>query len=375
MPWQRETSSMEQSFISGRNHIGQTFPTVQPGKRLYNPMYMLTQRLAGKSLWRVPLLLVTLACAVHWSLSRTPGRTDPAVPASPYAGCPALLPGILEAAASYGGQGHASLSDGALDVSYLVVYDVRDGELGPREDLILPASPDQRIESRAAHEYIWSYFKAIIPARDRSFVSEFSILSDGRDNILAGVSPTYRDPGKWTLKVDSADAGDPYSLTYSLLHEYGHLLTLNASQVPPDQRVFFHPGNRAIHDQAVASCPRYFTGEGCSNAGSYMNGFFDRFWSSVHAEWQRVQNTEGPEARQDRLNAFHHAHEDQFLTRYAATGPEEDIAESWAYFILSPKPEPASVADQKILFFYDYPELISLRQEILNRLCAAFPGS
>ena len=70
---------------------------------------------------------------------------------------------------------------------------------------------------------------------------------------------------------------------------------------------------------------------------------------------------------------FYRKYSDQFLTEYAATSPEEDIAESWAFFILSPKPEQNSIANEKILFFYEYSELVQLRQEILTRLCFDFP--
>jgi hypothetical protein len=322
----------------------------------------------------VPLLLTMLACntASH--------ETDPHITtvfASPSritalsdAACTALLPEILNAATK--NESSTGSMNGAEEVSYLVVYALSGDELAARDDLILPPVLNEKIDARSSHEYIWDYFKSIIPARDRSFVTEFSILSDGPNHILAGVSPTYNNPGKWTLKVDIADAGNPYALTYSLLHEYGHLLTLNASQVPPDRLVFYHPGDQAIYDHAVASCPRYFTGEGCSNSGSYMNEFFNRFWSSFYSEWDKTSN--GQDALSGR-SAFYRNHEDQFLTGYAATSPQEDIAESWAYFVLSPKPDATSIASQKILFFYEYPALVSLRQEILNRVCDSFPSS
>ena len=73
------------------------------------------------------------------------------------------------------------------------------------------------------------------------------------------------------------------------------------------------------------------------------------------------------------LDDFYKIYQDQFLTDYAATSPLEDIAESWAFFVLSPKPELNSIANEKILFFYEYPELVALRQEILDRLCVEFP--
>jgi hypothetical protein len=55
---------------------------------------------------------------------------------------------------------------------------------------------------------------------------------------------------------------------------------------------------------------------------------------------------------------------------YATTHPTEDIAESFAYFVFSPEPTGDSIKDQKIAFFYEYPELVKLRQSILQGGCS-----
>ena len=338
---------------------------------------MLNHRLVRKN-WRVPLLFSALACSLAPQLTSSPlSSTTDLTSQSPFssessAACTSLLTGILNVSMSNGRGVHSSTGFGiGHEVRYLVLYDANQDELGKREELLLPDEVDEKLDSRAAHEAIWLTFTSLIPEENRSLVTEFAILSDGRNNILAGVSPTYGNPREWTLKVDPVDAADLDSLHYSILHEYGHLLTLNASQVPPDEQVFYHPDDSAIYQEAVNGCPHYFTGEGCSNPGSYMNEFFNRFWNSSYTEWQMIQ---GQGTRQDLMFDFYSARADQFLTSYAATSPEEDIAESWAFFILSPKPEPISIAHQKILFFYEYPELVALRQEIRNRLCTSRLG-
>lgn len=354
---------------------------------------MLTHRLVRLFLWMVPILLSTLACNAATQLispntptsfPTLPPLTTTDLPASPpststavfQAACPALPPDILRAASSDGIESSSLVTfSGEQDINYLVVYSLDEDRLWSREDLIIPSDLDQSLDSRASHEYVWDYFTSLIPVEERSFVTEFSILSDGSNNILAGVSPTYNNPSEWTLKVDIVDAGDPYSLTYILLHEFGHFLTLKPSQVPPDPRVFYNPENEAIYEQAEAACPQYFTGEGCSNSGSYIDEFFNRFWSSFYEEWQGVNEYRGESAYRDMLDDFYNIYKDQFLTNYAAAGPEEDIAESWVYFILSPKPELNSIANEKILFFYEYPELVALREQILNRLCVSFPSN
>lgn len=341
---------------------------------------MSNHQLVRKLLWMVPLLSFTLACNLvtllpNPSLSTAPPLTDQALPPSPEfsAACTAMLPDILKAGTAYGSAVNTSAIFGSdHEIHYLVLYTVHHEKLGDREDLLLLDKMDQRLDSRAIHEALWHTFTSLIPAEDRSFVTEFAVLSDGSNNVLAGVSPTYDNPQEWTLKVDVADAMNPLSLEYSLLHEYGHLLTLNASQVPPDEQVFYHPGDKAIYENSLGSCPGYFTGEGCSNSTSYMNQFFNRYWSTFYAEWQKTQ---GQGNHQELLYDFYSVHADHFLTSYAATSPEEDIAESWAFFVLSPKPEPTSIANQKILFFYEYPELVALRLEILQRLCSSFAGN
>jgi hypothetical protein len=52
-----------------------------------------------------------------------------------------------------------------------------------------------------------------------------------------------------------------------------------------------------------------------------------------------------------------------------AANPPEDIAESWTEFVLRPKPVGASIAEQKALFFYEFPELVQTRREILQGVC------
>ena len=174
--------------------------------------------------------------------------------------------------------------------------------------------------------------------------------------------------------MDIVDSENYHELTYTLIHEQGHLLTLNSKQVPPNKAVFDHPDDEDIYQREMAACSQYFTGEGCSKPDSYINQFFTRFWTDFWDEWQSIDQEEDQDARYFQLQDFYRTYRDQFLTEYAATGPLEDIAESWTFFILSPPPDEGnSIANEKIQFFYEYPELVELRKQILNRVCAEFP--
>lgn len=285
------------------------------------------------------------------------------------AACPSLLADIIEVATDT----TVRFADDEEPTRFLVIYTIRDDKLGQRQDIFVPEELRSEWDARAAHESIWNYFASLIPEEDRSYVTEFSIMSDGTDNVLGAVGPTFDNLSNWGLTVDILDTNDPYLLTFTLMHEFGHLRTLNSKQVSLDPLVFHNPDEQDIRERAISACHQYFTGMGCTRPASYLNEFFNRYWADFYPEWQEIELVEDEDARYSLLYDFYKIYQDQFLTEYAATSPLEDIAESWAFFVLSPKPELNSIANEKILFFYEYPELVILRQEILTRLCTEFP--
>jgi len=287
----------------------------------------------------------------------------------PEASCPLVTTDILTTAVEF--QFDSAEHEG--DETYLVTYIVNDDAISsPFYEPVPDDLKDER-DDRARHEQIWNYFTRLIPSEQRAFLSAFAIVTDGNGDILAAVGQSSDDPGAWILEVDLLDSTDDYVLTFTLLHEFGHLLTLNASQVPPSLPIFGDPENDSLYQSELAACPQYFPSEGCSTPGSYINLFFERFWLDLYAEWQAIDTEPDEDVYYDRLNRFYETYRDQFLTDYAATSPAEDIAESFAFFILSPRPDLTSIANEKILFFYEHPELVELRRRILNQLCVEFP--
>lgn len=347
-----------------------------------------------RGIWIIALLCSSLACRAATRLvipdtptplpTATPTFTPTHTPAplptlTPTvifeAACPSLVEGILNTVTSevhLDGKESDKLHQGEGGIP-LVTYDVAENQISnPHFDAVPDELEDER-DDRSAHEAIWKYFASIIPAAEREFVSEFSIFTDGAGNHLAAVSPVFSDPDQWRLRVDILDAESYYDLTYTLLHEHGHLLTLNSKQVPPSKAIFEFPDNDTVLKQETEACPQYFTGQGCSEPASYLNQFFDRFWPYIYDEWEQIDLEKDKDERDALMDDFYRVHEDQFVSQYAPTSPMEDIAESWAFFILSPKPELKSIASEKILFFYEYPELVELRTQILQQICVEFP--
>ena len=344
-------------------------------------------------LWIIALLCSTLACRAATRLiipdTPTPLPTDtptatPTLTPTPLptftptvifeAACPSVVEGVLNtvtAKVDLTDKESDQLSDKEEGGILLVTYDVENDTITDPHFEAVPDELEDERDNRAAHEAIWNYFASILPPAERELVSEFAIFTDGRGSHLAAVSPTSSE--QWSLQVDLLDAENYYDLTYTLLHEQGHLLTLNTEQVLPSEAIFQFPENETVREQETDACPQYFTGQGCSEPNSYINQFFTRFWPFLYEEWEQIHLERDKDTRATLLEDFYKVHEDQFLSDYAPTSPVEDIAESWAFFVLSPKPELDSIANEKILFFYEYPELVERRTQILQQICLEFP--
>ncbi len=288
------------------------------------------------------------------------------------ASCPLALEQIVADSTSSNGFLFSDEANTDEEVAYLVHYTVVDDELKTPLFENVADELEKYQEDRAAHEEIWSLFKRLIPAEKREIVSGFGIFTDGKYNYLAAVNPAEKNPYKWELNVDIADSLKKSVLIFTLIHEHGHLLTLQSDQVEVSVPIYHRPHDQDVYQQEVDACLQYFPGRGCSNPDSYINQFFERFWTDLYAEWQVIDEEQDKDTRYNLLDDFYDTYQDQFLTDYAPTSPAEDIAEAWAFFLLAPKPEPNSIANEKIRFFYEYPELIEMRAQILDRICVEF---
>jgi hypothetical protein len=257
-----------------------------------------------------------------------------------------------------------------LEESTLITYRVEENQIVEPE---LAAVTDDLVGFQSdteAHQKIWVYFARLVPPEQRPYLTKYVIFTDGPEEVLAFVTPDTDDPTKWLLGVDIADTSNPEELTFTLIHEFAHLLTLNSGQVPVNEALALEPDNEELYEAAATACPVYFPGEGCSEPTSYINAFYERFWADIYEEWSEIDalQYEDEDEYATGLEEFYAEREDEFVSDYATTSPEEDIAESFATFVLKPKPTGETLADEKVAFFYDYPELVKLRAEMSGRL-------
>ena len=127
------------------------------------------------------------------------------------------------------------------DFYYLATYSVQgDAITNPTFESVPNDLKDEQKDFALQNEG-WKIFTDLIPPQDRQMVAQYNTFTDGYSNTLAAVDQTKADPSQWILEIDIADLEDKDSLLFTMIHEYAHILTLNASQVTPDQEIVDDP--------------------------------------------------------------------------------------------------------------------------------------
>ncbi|MET1030462.1 hypothetical protein [Domibacillus tundrae] len=229
----------------------------------------------------------------------------------------------------------------------VITYSVENGEIMEETN----RSGDAYADNWEDQERLWSHFYHMMPADYIDTVGELEFFTDGSDETLAYVEP-MDDTYYWKVAIDFQDTDNEIELYGTLLHEIAHIVTLADDQFTDMEE----------------ACATYESDYGCMAEESYMNQFFQTFWAGpMYVEWAAEKVSEDVEAQ----DAFYDKYTDQFLTYYATTYPDEDLAESWVYFLFSTADEVEmyeGVLKKKILFFYDFPELVEMREEMLANM-------
>jgi hypothetical protein len=191
-------------------------------------------------------------------------------------------------------------------------------------------------------QHVWDIFTRVTtPDFASEVMTQFRVGDAPKSDTLAYV---YQDdnPDYWILAANLATSKDDADLIATLVHEYAHILTLDGTQM----------------NQAAGSCDTLDLDEGCALGDSYLWSFEEQFWSA-YSDAPTADNTD-----EDVAYNFYLAHEEDFVSDYAATNVVEDIAESFMTFVLEDQPDGQSVTAQKLDFFWNYPELVTIRERI-----------
>jgi len=199
------------------------------------------------------------------------------------------------------------------------------------------------------YQLLWNYVIKLMPDSATDYVDKFEVGTDGRDGTMAFVYPTSESGKKFVLNLDVNDMIGPdgkymkKDMDETIVHEFGHVLTLNNTQL------------------TSSATGTYQTQEGILRQESYMNKFHGAYWKGKTDKYL-LSNEDG--YRQYDVEMLYGDHASWFVSDYAATNVEEDIAESFRMFVLEDKARGNDIADQKINFFYQFPELVEMRDEI-----------
>jgi hypothetical protein len=217
-------------------------------------------------------------------------------------------------------------------------------------------------------EQIWQFVADVIPSGERTMISRFILYTDGVSGSLGAIEQTD-DPHLWSLQLDVLDSAYYPLLSTTLIHELAHLITVQEAQLTVNGET---DGGKP-QGQSAPACENYQMFEGCSTDSAYLTRLYDRFWPDIYAEWEEIDAIPDESERETALDDFYRQHVDEFVSWYAPTNPEEDLAESFMYFVFSGRPSGDTLLEEKILFFHDFPALVTLRDQLQDGLCAYLP--
>lgn len=197
----------------------------------------------------------------------------------------------------------------------------------------------------------WEELRHVIPDSLLKNFQEFAVSSDGFNGVLAFVQQLDDDGKTWKISIDPEDMVDKLEFANTVIHEYGHYLSLNSSEV-------FYTNEYTNSDSMIEDFDVYRETYMIGKKNSYISKFYDSFWKSF--AFDRLANKEN--------HLFYFRHSDSFIDSYASTSCTEDFAECFSYYILPPKWELTKEQQEKLDFFDSFPEIKEIKKSILANM-------
>jgi hypothetical protein len=252
--------------------------------------------------------------------------------------------------------------------SYLEDLDEYPLEVGDRKefDVSLGIAPTIDRNTHPVYRETWRLLSEIIPQEYVDHVDEIRFYHDENDRYAALVRQrVVRTNGEisveWRLDINldnySLGRGDYNEAVETLVHEVGHILLMNQTQMD-----YF------VDEDA---CTNYYLPplQACAEDGSYYD-VLESWWDEEFIEWSErwsgdLRNPELAEDVEDELQTYYEEHTDEFVSAYAATSPNEDAAEVIAHLAVEDIPKTArTIADKKIYALLAFEEMLELREDV-----------
>ncbi len=243
----------------------------------------------------------------------------------------------------------------------ITLYKVTNGNITKVTDYKVTGSDLEFQKDTNKHNEIWDLVRKVVPLNQLEKMSEFMIYNGEVSGSAGYVFEKTADLSKWQMgiAINYAYEGgfnNKGELAYTIIHEFGHILTLNDVQL-----------NASI---SQGDCNNYYPGEGCAKENSYINELYQKYWKDIKDEHTKAQDS------QNGQEDFYNKYSNRFVTNYASTNPGEDIAEVFATFVTrKEKPSGATIAEKKILLMYNRNTLVDFRNHIRKNLNLRGKGS
>ena len=233
------------------------------------------------------------------------------------------------------------------------------------------------------HQHLWDMYTSITPPEILSELIYFVVYTDDYGGEVALVSRDTDNPLKFYLSVDPVDVGpsgiklDKQFYVSTLIHENAHILSLNENQgdnksLSEDDASTPETYKQQMKNAEYSCAPNYYNDlAGCMKESSYLNAFYQEFWAEIYHDFKWALEFDDYETFSEHNTEFYLKYQKYWLTVYSSENPDEDFAESFMAFVLKEKPSAPTFAEQKILFFYQYPELVEMRDFIRSSIATS----
>ncbi len=292
-------------------------------------------RAAGLGVAAVALGMATVACGSSTPSSSPASTTAPTATTTPTATTASPQPPGEPPLPNLDAPGKSDTTNSTqtlADQTVVAKYAVTNGNLSS----LVSGTDDPKYRA------IWNFYTQLMPPNDRQSIGVFAMyVPKGESQGTAGYVTLNDTKSAWILAVDPQSPGGEWDLADTLIHETMHTLSLGGQQV----------------DAAVPAeqCDSFPAPQGCPRPGSYLASFVTKYWVSIIPQWVEAQKA-GPSG----IEAFYNTYKNDFTRAYAATSPVEDIAESFAAFVMNTPGVPSGVT-QKEQFFDAYSPLVAIK--------------
>ncbi|MGN7456059.1 C40 family peptidase [Paenibacillus pasadenensis] len=210
------------------------------------------------------------------------------------------------------------------------------------------------LSQRAAAEQLWKQVQAAYPKAYLALVKELRL--DVHRGGLSRVETLAKGSVRLVLDPSDLTPGAVQKTRWSLARELGKLVT---QQGPAGSQLDHLGGASSALGGAGGLVGGAFAGPTAGSSqwlyarkDSLLTAYYGKFWPAEVASAARAGKP------------MTTLYTKLFFRDASAYQAQEDIADAWAAFLLYDKPaKPADRRDEKILFFYAKPELVSVRAQ------------